>query len=475
MTSDSATIAMSGARSPRILIIDDNPSIHRDFDLVLAEEARNAELDADEQRIYGASDRPGLALPKFTLDHALSGLEGVEKVQVSLQDGRPYQLAFVDVRMPGIDGVATVERIWQMDPRVQIVICTAYADYSQTDLGRRLGFTDKLLVLRKPFDSIEVTQLAITLSEKWYLAIQAELKLEQMELLVAQRTRQLLQIQAAGPPPTTPSGEAAAAGLEPELPLVLLAEADPDLRLQLQRGLGSEFRVLEARDSRQGFELAREHVPDLVLANLGAGAGDGGELCRRLKQEEVTSHIPVILLSGPGAEPQPLQALEAGADDYFLLPLSPALVRARVGQLLQPRARAAQPSGPPFNLNPREIATNQVDLQFLRRTLATIEQHMSDFEFDVEALSRKMFMSRRQFFRKVRSVAGCAPNALIRHLRLKRAAQLLKESPMTVTEITYAVGFSDLKHFRSIFKEQFGVLPGDYAGLPAGLPGPSRG
>ena len=472
MTPPAPILPSPASRSPRILIIDDNPSIHRDFDLVLAEEVQNAELEADEQRLFGLPSRPGIVAPTFTLDHAFSGLEGVEKVAQALQDERPYQLAFVDVRMPGIDGVETIERIWQHDARIQIVICTAYADYSQMDLGRRLGFTDKLLVLRKPFDTIEVTQLAITLSEKWYMAVQAELKLEQLELLVAQRTRRLLQFQVSGAAPAADSPADAAetpstAGGNQELPLVLLAEANPEVRLQIQRALGGEFRVLDAPDGRQGFALAREHVPDLVLANLGEGGAEGSGLCQKLKNDEVTSHIPVILLSGPGTEPEPLRALEAGADDYFVHPLSPASLRARVNQLVQPRREAGPTLAREISLNPRELATNQVDLQFLRRTLATIEQHMADFEFDVEALAQKMFMSRRQFFRKLQGVAGCAPNALIRTLRLKRAAQLLKESPMTVSEITYAVGFSDLKHFRAVFRDHFGLLPGEFGRRPA--------
>ena len=114
-------------------------------------------------------------------------------------------------------------------------------------------------------------------------------------------------------------------------------------------------------------------------------------------------------------------------------------------------------------LQPRKLAANQADAQFLRRTLETVDRHLSDFEFDVDTLARKLAVSRRQLFRKLGAITGGTPHALIRSMRLKRAAQLLQESQMTVTEITYAVGFSDLKHFRTVFKEQFGVLPGDYA------------
>jgi len=324
---------------PRILIIDDNQGIHRDFELVFHEDEPNPELAADAARLYGAAVRPRLAKPVYILDHALSGAAGIEKIKRGLAEGRVYQLAFVDIRMPGIDGVETIERLWQLDPRIQMVVCSAYADYSQEDLAQRLGFTDKLLVLKKPFDSLEVTQLAMTLTEKWYLAVQAALKLEQMELLVAQRTRTVLELQRRGfdeaPETVVDSREAVAAAdndstaPDAELPLLLLVEHNAEICRQIREGLGAEFRPIEAASGQTGFDQARESVPDLILANLEAAVLDGVELCRRLKSDELTSHIPVILLAGPGSETQQIAALEAGADDFFAGPLSLPLLRVR--------------------------------------------------------------------------------------------------------------------------------------------------
>ncbi len=192
-----------GEWPPRILIIDDNAQIHRDFEVVLLTEPENSELEADEQRIFGL--KPGGKLPRtiYALEHAHSGQEGIELVKKTLVEGGHYQLAFVDIRMPGLDGVETIERIWQIDAKMQMVICTAYADYSQADLIRKLGQTDKLLVLKKPFDSIEVTQLARTLTEKWHLNQQAANKLVQMELLVARRTLKIMDLQRVLAPNST--------------------------------------------------------------------------------------------------------------------------------------------------------------------------------------------------------------------------------------------------------------------------------
>ena len=462
--------------TPRILIVDDNPNIHRDFELVLLDDAQNPDLEADERRMYGAPSRAPVLKPACALDHALSGLEGVEKVREALAEKRPYQVAFVDIRMPGIDGVETISRVWQIDPAIQIVICTAYADYSWEDLARRLGPTDKLLLLKKPFDNIEVTLLASTLTEKWFLARQAALKLEQMELLVAQRTQRMLalqrlespKLQAESCPAAMPDGASAA----PELPLILLMTDKPEVGRMVSQGLAAVYRLIEAKDEEQGLYQAREAVPDLILMESAMPRLDGLALCRRLKRDELTGHIPVILLNADGLETTQIQALEAGADDCLLKPFGLPVLTARLDNVLRSRRPLPEHFSQEDPLQPQEMAANQVDAQFLRRTIDTIDKHAAAFEFDVETLARKMAISRRQLFRKLKAITGSTPNTLIRTLRLKRAAQLLKDSQMTVTEITYAVGFSDLKHFRAVFKEQFGVLPGDYPGKAGREPAP---
>jgi DNA-binding response OmpR family regulator len=448
----------------RILVVDDNPSIHRDFELVLLENADDADLEADERQMYGKAAAPAVLKPAYTIDHALSGIEGVAKVKQAVAEERPYQLAFVDIRMPGMDGVETIQRIWERDSRIQVVICTAFSDYSWEDLVRRLGRTDNLLVLKKPFDNIEVTLLASTLTEKWFLARRAALKQEQMELLVARRTQKLLELQ----PHDLPAEAVPLAGSDgpmasEESPLVLLVEDDTKLSAQISQGLGNAYRVIEARDGEEGLRQAQETVPDLVITELNARRLDGLSLCRRLKRAEITSHIPVIVVTARGQADSQGRALEAGADHYLAKPLSLPQLKARVDALLLAPGRVPGRLGPQSTLPPPNLAANQADAQFLRRAIETVDRHLSDFEFNVEALAKKVAVSRRQLFRKLKAVTGGTPNALIRAMRLKRAAQLLKESQMTVTEITYAVGFSDLKHFRSLFLDHFGVLPGEYA------------
>jgi CheY-like chemotaxis protein len=458
VTSAQSTEIFDDHRPPRILIIDDNPSIHRDFQLVFLDEWENAELDADDQRLYGAPAKSGAGKMPYLLEHAHSGREGVEKVAADKSAGRFFQLAFVDIRMPGMDGLETIERVWKIDPRVQVVICTAYADYSQDDLTRRLGHTDKLLLLKKPFDSIEVTQLARTLTEKWYLARQAALKLEQMELLVSQRTQKLLELQQPAASPAPPEHEPG----EERLPVILLVEHQPEIARQICQALDKEHQLIEARDAASGLDQARDAVPDLIIIDIHPTRVDGLDLCRKLKADLVTSHIPVILLALEGKAAGQTAALEAGADEYLGKPLNLSALKSRAAAILESRRELRASFNPAATLQPRELALNQTDARFLQRAISVVEQNLSDFEFDVDALARNVAVSRRQLFRKLKALIDTTPKALIRSIRLKRSAQLIAESRMTITEATFAVGFLDVKHFRALFKQEFGVLPSEY-------------
>ncbi len=176
----------------RILIVDDNRSIHGDFQKILARDESAPRTDALEAMLFGDAPAPARPRVRFELDSAYQGQEGFELVRRAVAAGRPYAMAFMDVRMPpGWDGIETTARIWELDPEMQIVICTAYSDYSWDEMVGRLGHSDKLVILKKPFDNIEALQLAIALTEKWHLARQARAQLENLEQVVAERTAEL--------------------------------------------------------------------------------------------------------------------------------------------------------------------------------------------------------------------------------------------------------------------------------------------
>ena len=178
-------------RNRRILIVDDNRSIHGDFRKILADERTADKARAMEEALFGETSDTSTAI-RFELDSAYQGKDGFEMVRRARAEGRPYAMAFMDVRMPpGWDGIETTARIWEVDPDLQIVICTAYSDYSWDQMGAKLGQSDQLVILKKPFDNVEALQLATALTEKWHLTRQAKTQFENLEKIVEERTREL--------------------------------------------------------------------------------------------------------------------------------------------------------------------------------------------------------------------------------------------------------------------------------------------
>jgi len=182
----------------RILIVDDNPAIHDDFRKILLASSRDdVELVTLERELFGSSGRdPEPAITtraaKFSLYSVFQGEQAVAATRDALEDGQPFQLAFVDGRMPpGISGIDTIAALWEVDPRLQVVVCTAFSDHTWSDIVRKLGHSDGLLVLRKPFDGIEVLQLAHALTRKWILGHAVRQRLDDLEVVVSSRTQAL--------------------------------------------------------------------------------------------------------------------------------------------------------------------------------------------------------------------------------------------------------------------------------------------
>jgi len=175
----------------RILIIDDNKQIHLDFKKILfISKEKEKDLDELEKFLLGNSEKPEEV--KYIIDSAFQGEEGLKKVEESLKKNEPYAVAFVDVRMPpGWDGIETASRIWKVYPDLQVVICTAYSDYSWQEMIDKLGYSENLFVLKKPFDNIEARQLAYALSKKWEITKIASLKMSDLEKNVEERTKEL--------------------------------------------------------------------------------------------------------------------------------------------------------------------------------------------------------------------------------------------------------------------------------------------
>ncbi len=176
----------------RMLIIDDNPQIHDDFIKILTTREIDDDLEPLESKLFGTATKKRISLPKFRIDTATQGKEGAEYIKKALHEGKPYALAFVDIRMPpGWDGIETIKHIWEIDPDIQIVICTAYSDYSWEETIENLGQKENLLILKKPFDHVAVRQLACALTKKWQLTQETRSYTKTLEKKVKERTKKI--------------------------------------------------------------------------------------------------------------------------------------------------------------------------------------------------------------------------------------------------------------------------------------------
>lgn len=183
---------MSKDPNDRILVIDDDPSLHEDIRLYLTRGIRDRAFEEETKFLFGTRPRPPGELPEFDMEFAFQGKDGLRLAREAMEAGRPFSVGFVDMRMPpGWDGLETIERLWELDPELQLVLCTAYSDHTWQEIARRLVNLENLLILRKPYDKAEVRQIACALSTKRRLNGLARLKMDDLALMVAGRTREL--------------------------------------------------------------------------------------------------------------------------------------------------------------------------------------------------------------------------------------------------------------------------------------------
>jgi signal transduction histidine kinase/ligand-binding sensor domain-containing protein/DNA-binding response OmpR family regulator len=246
------------------------------------------------------------------------------------------------------------------------------------------------------------------------------------------------------------------------LPLILVVEDNADVRGYIRENFDFHYRVIEARDGQAGLERAIEQVPDLIISDLMMPKMDGIELCRRLKIDERTSHIPVILLTARATGDSRVQGLETGADDYVTKPFVPLELQVRVKNLIEQRKKLRERFGREVKLQPKDVAITSADEKFLNRAVEVVEKEMSDPDFSVEAFEKAMVLSKMQLYRKLKSLTDQSPNEFIRTLRLKKAAMLLEKRSGNIAEITYEVGFNNLSYFSKCFRDLYGVTPSDY-------------
>jgi signal transduction histidine kinase/DNA-binding response OmpR family regulator len=247
-----------------------------------------------------------------------------------------------------------------------------------------------------------------------------------------------------------------------EKEIILVVEDSRDVRKYIRGPLETHYTVVEAVNGKEGIEKAREIIPDLIISDIMMPEVDGYELCSILKQDVLTSHIPIVLLTAKASEENVVQGLETGADDYITKPFNTKILMARIRNLIELRRQLQEKMKRQMMLQPAEISVSSIDEEFITELQGAIEKNLSDPEFTVEELGKKLYMSRASLYRKIQALTGESPNHFIRNYRLKRAAQLLKENFGNVTEVAFEVGFSSSAYFTKCFKEQFQQLPSSY-------------
>ncbi|WP_128545120.1 hybrid sensor histidine kinase/response regulator transcription factor [Larkinella soli] len=246
------------------------------------------------------------------------------------------------------------------------------------------------------------------------------------------------------------------------LPLLLIVEDNEELRNYLKEQFSSTYHVLTASDGRQAQVQARKHVPDLVISDWLMPEMDGAELCRTLKADEKTSHIPFLLLTSRSSSQSQLNAFDTGIDDYVTKPFNLSLLEARVKGLILNRQALREKFGKRLLTGSEALSLPPKEEQFIKKTIQIIEAHLDDPHFDAEQLEDAMNMSRMQFYRKLKSLVNLSGTEFIRQVRLKCALQLLESRQYNVSEVAWKVGFNDPAYFSRCFKKEFGKSPQEY-------------
>ncbi len=246
-------------------------------------------------------------------------------------------------------------------------------------------------------------------------------------------------------------------------PLLLIIDDSEEIRKYIRYGLDEHFSIKEAANGKNGIQLAKDWVPDIILSDVMMPGISGIELCKHLKNDERTSHIPIILLTAKASEEYHLEGLVEGADDYVTKPFNLDILVAKLNNMVKRQEIFKKKFQLEFPMS-QKAAVNRKDEAFLSKSYELIEKNLSDSNFGPDQMAKEMGMSRSVLYRKVSGLTGDSVSIFIRNYRLNRASKILAGKPIPIKELSFQVGFSDPSYFTSCFKKMFGVSPkGFYA------------
>nr|WP_292966318.1 MULTISPECIES: two-component regulator propeller domain-containing protein [unclassified Allomuricauda] len=243
---------------------------------------------------------------------------------------------------------------------------------------------------------------------------------------------------------------------------LLIVEDDRDILNYITSIFKEEYYViLRAKNGKEGLDLALDKLPDLVISDIMMPVQTGIELCAGLKNNELTSHIPIILLTAKAGEESQLKGLEKGADAYVTKPFSPKILKVRVEKLLENRTKLREHYSKTFKIDPGLVPT-KTETEFLKRLQQVLDEHITSTEFTSEKFAEHMYMSRSQLHKKLHAITGMSTTEFVRTQRINLAKELLADSDAPISEIAYQVGFNTPSYFNKVFKEIVGCTPNEY-------------
>ena len=232
----------------------------------------------------------------------------------------------------------------------------------------------------------------------------------------------------------------------PAMDTILVAEDHDDMRNNICTSLLPYFNVVGVPNGNQAWQMVVKYLPNLVIVDIMMPGMDGLSLCRHLKNDERTNHIPVIMLTGLADIETKIEGLQNGADDYMAKPFYAEELHARASNLIEARKKLREKYFRQFNLMPREVTIQSSDEKFISMVMNVVELHMDDSQFGVEIFAREVGLSSVQLYRKLHTLTGYSPNDFIREQRLQRSASLLEKKVGNVAEVAYRVGFNTLSY-----------------------------
>ncbi|MDO4181780.1 MAG: response regulator, partial [Bacteroidales bacterium] len=249
-------------------------------------------------------------------------------------------------------------------------------------------------------------------------------------------------------------------------PILLVVEDNPDIRDYVASSFSDDFDVRTADNGKQGMELALKEIPDIIVSDIMMPIMDGNEMCRELKKDVRTSHIPIILLTAKDSLADKEEGYQTGADSYLTKPFSASLLHSRIENLLQSRKQLAEHFSNHNIANDKSTimaeSMSKLDNEFIQKIDLLIKERLSTDKIDIGYLADKMCMSNSTLYRKMKALTGLSTNEYIRKARMKYAEQYLLEGKYTISEIAFKVGINNLFYFRQCFKEEFGCIPSEY-------------